>query len=197
MTTPDILCKLSHELDAGIATEAQVVYLLAGIRKLIERDDARGKYRDLNFHCDWALHSKLDRRAAQEVLREFDAAHPLLKDKKMELDELPDRLRSEIDRISKMRSFKEELFQFLEDYRLPPLKKWTHFLHLYAKVIEDIPLVVTDASAQHISQVTVQVQLTPEPLKGHRLFQVTWRIHGKDGGSGSIFVINSYSEPKN
>ncbi len=197
MTTPDILYKLSRELDAGVATEPQVVYLLAGIRKLIERDDARGKYPDLNFHCDWALHSKLDRRAAQQILREFDAAHPLLRDKKMELDELPDGLSSEIDRISKMRSFEEELSQFLEDYGLPPLKKWTHFLHLYARVIEDIPLVVTDPSAQYISQVTVQVQLAPEPIQGHRFFQVTWRINGRDGGSGSIFVINSYYEPKN
>jgi len=44
MTTPDILYKLAKELDGGIETEVQVVYLRAGIRKLIERDEAREKY---------------------------------------------------------------------------------------------------------------------------------------------------------
>ena len=55
---------------------------------------------------------------------------------------------------------------------------------------------VTDPSAKHVSQVTVQVQLADKLLGGHRFFQVNWRIHGKDGGSGSIFVLNSYSEPR-
>ena len=65
-------------------------------------------------------------------------------------------LRTEINRISKMRSFREEFDQFLAHYRLPPLKRgWTHFLHLYAKIVEDIPLEVTGNNAQHISKVVV------------------------------------------
>ncbi len=37
MTTRDIIPKLTSELDKGITTEAQAVYLLVGIRKIIER----------------------------------------------------------------------------------------------------------------------------------------------------------------
>src|SRR5258708_6215532 len=145
--TPDIIRKLAGELDAGITTEVQVVYLLAGIRKLIERDKIETQYAGLKFHCDWALHSSMDRAAAKAILRRFDAAHALLRGN-IELHTLPSDLRIEIDRISKMKSFDEELAKFLMAYGLPPLTQnrsdgWTHFLHLYTKVIEDIPLVVS------------------------------------------------------
>lgn len=60
MTTRDIISKLTRELDTGITSEVQVVYLLAGVRKLIERDGVREQFSDLNFHCDWTLHSKLE-----------------------------------------------------------------------------------------------------------------------------------------
>ena len=52
MSTPEIIRKLTDELDKGIATEVQTVYVLAGIRKLIERDRIEGQYADLKFHCD-------------------------------------------------------------------------------------------------------------------------------------------------
>jgi hypothetical protein len=74
MTTRGIISKMTAELDRGITSEVQVVYLLAGIRKIIERDKIRDQYSDLNFHCDWALHSSLDRAAAKAILREFDAS---------------------------------------------------------------------------------------------------------------------------
>ena len=199
MGTQDILKKLTKELNRGIASEPQAVYLLTEIRKLIERDNARNKYPDLKFHCDWALHSKLDGRAAQEILRQFDAAHPLLRDQKLKLHNLPPVLRSEINRISKMESFRQNLYQLLEDYKLPPLTKkrladpWPHFLHLYAKIVEDIPLVVRGATAQHISKVVIHFQKAKRKLAGETLFAVTWTIHDKNGQSGSIQVFNSYA----
>src|ERR1700730_1735319 len=115
MSTPEIIRKLKDELDKGIATEVQTIYLLAGIRKLIERDKVEDQYADLRFHCDWALHSSMDRAAAKAILRQFDAVQPLLLDGK----KLPSELRSEIDRISKMRSFNKELAKFLAAYGLP------------------------------------------------------------------------------
>jgi hypothetical protein len=201
MTTRDIIGKLTRELDAGITTEVQVVYLLAGIRKLMERDEVMEQYPDLKFHCDWALHSKLEGTAAKDVLRKFDAAHALLRDKKIELRDLPAGLKDEIDRISKMRSFEEELAGFLETYGLPPLTKkrtdgWPHFLHLYANVIEDIPLVVTDTSAtgpKHISHVVVHIEQALQDVGGEVLFKVGWTTHDKNGQSGEIFVINSFT----
>src|SRR5437763_7300734 len=51
--TSDILKKLKKELVTGITTEAQVVYLLAGVRKLLELQQAKRQYEHLKFHCDW------------------------------------------------------------------------------------------------------------------------------------------------
>src|SRR5438128_5703598 len=138
MSMPEIIRKLTKEFDTGITTEVQVVYVLAGIRKLIERDKIEDQYADLRFHCDWALHSSMGRAAAKAILRLFDAAHALLRGG-IELHQLPSELRIEIGRISKMKSFEEELSRFLAAYGLPPLTKnrsdgWTHFLHLYARV---------------------------------------------------------------
>ncbi len=179
--------------------------MLAGIRKLIERDELAGSYRTLKFHCDWALHARMDRASAQELLRLFDAAHPYLK-VDMELAELPRGLGTEIDNISRMRVFERELEQFLGRYGLPPLTHrrsdgWTFFLQLYTQVIADIPLVVTAGrqsgrrTLTHISSVTVlferAIKLTEN---GERFFKVRWQIHDRDGESGEVFVLNSYSE---
>jgi hypothetical protein len=122
MSTPDILEKLTKELDAGITSEVQVVYLLAGIRKLMERDEVEDEYTNLKFHCDWVLHPKLQGTGAKAILRKFDAAYPLLKGG-LELHNLPGELKGEIERISKMRYFHKELDGFLDEYGLPPLTK--------------------------------------------------------------------------
>jgi len=213
--TRDIIRKLAGEFDKGITTEVQTVYVLAGIRKLIERDEAEEEYAGLRFHCDWALHSRMDRAAAKTILRKFDAAHMLLLQGNIELHNLPSELRIEIDRISRMKAFAEELSRFLAAYGLPPLTKhrsdgWSHFLHLYTKVIEDIPLMVSlptarktakagaaDGAPKHISHVTVHFESAPETIKhaGEEevLFKVTWTIHDKNGQSGDIFILNSFS----
>jgi hypothetical protein len=214
MTTTDIISKLTKELDTGITTEVQVVYVLAGIRKLIERDKISDQYKDLKFHCDWVLHSSLEGTYAKAILKKFDAAHVLLRGN-IELLQLPLELRIEIQRIFKMTSFGEELSRFLMAYDLPPLTKnrpdgWTHFLHLYTRVIEDIPLVVAlppgrkkckqgaaDNSPKYISHVTVHFDSAREAIKHATgedvLFRVTWVIHDRNGQSGSLFVINSFS----
>jgi hypothetical protein len=214
MSTPAIIKKLTKELDAGITTEVQVVYLLAGVRKLMERDEVEDQFPNLKFHCDWVLHPKLQGTGAKAILRKFDAAHPLLKGG-VKLQKLPADLRGDIERISKMRSFQKELDRFLDEYGLPPLIKngddgWAHFLYLYAKVVEDIPLSFEGktkkkkggqgppaGAPKHISQVTVHFQQAKETLKhpyGEEvLFAVTWVIQDKNGESGSIPVYNSFS----
>jgi hypothetical protein len=213
MSKPEIIRKLAEELDRGITTEVQVVYVLAGVRKLIERDHIENRYADLRFHCDWALHSSMSRAAAKAILRQFDAAYPLLRDSG-KLHELPSELRYEIDRISKMRSFNKELAEFLDAYGLPPLTKnrpdgWTHFLHLYTKVIEDIPLAISVprekkaeqgpplGTLEHISHVTVHFEQRPtiKHDQGEEVvYAMAWWIHDKNGEPRSISIFNSFSK---
>jgi hypothetical protein len=197
--TPDIISKLETELRIGITTEVQVVYLMAAIRKLLEQRQAKKQYEDLKFHCDWTLHSKLEGRAAQRILKQFDDANLHLRTG-VKLEDLPPGLRREIDRISQMRSFRQERYHFLKANRLPSLEKhrsdgWVHFLHLYAKVVEDCPLVMTGKASKSssISNVTVHMQLANQPVRDEMLFKVTWTVLDKNGLSGDIFIINSFS----
>jgi hypothetical protein len=197
--TEDIIRKLTKELNAGIKTEVQVVYLLAGIRKLIERDKRKDEFANLNFHCDWALHPQMDRKTAQSVLKHFDAAIPLFKDSK-EISDFPRDLQRQIVEITKLALFKQELSECLEAYGLPSLAQpygWAYFLYLYTRVIEDIALVVTDpARTSNVSKVVVTCELARETMKRqdheHQLFKVSWNIYDKDGNSGEFYVLNGF-----
>src|SRR6516225_8445299 len=104
MTTRDIIGKLKEQIEAGITTEVQVVYLMAGIRKLIERDEAENDYPLLRFHCDWALHSRMDRAAAQKLLKIFDEAHLNFKNE-LDWSDLSKSVQHDLDEIAKMRGF--------------------------------------------------------------------------------------------
>src|SRR5690348_10184551 len=101
----DIIRKLRREFDKGIETEAQTVYLLACVRKLLEQQQAKKQFEYLTFHCDWTLHSKLEGPAAQNILRQFDAANLQFRPG-VELRHLPAELRMEIDELSKMEKFR-------------------------------------------------------------------------------------------
>lgn len=209
--TEDIIRELSAELNRGITTEVQLVHLLDGIRKLIERDGTEEQYPALMFHCNWVLDPKMDREGAKAILWLFNQALPYLKAKA----KLPKPLQNEIDRIFEMCSFHEQLGEALRAYGLPALSEnrsdgWAQFLHLYAQVIEDIPLVVRESPAaqkpntqtlpalQNISKVTVYYETAKETIKddsGWRElpYKVTWRIFDKEGNSGDVFVMNSFN----
>jgi hypothetical protein len=210
--TEGIIRKLSAELCKGITSEPQVVYLLAGIRKIIERDGLGGEFSDLKFHCDWVLHSKLEGTAAKRILRLFDRAEAAMRRDNLKFEDLPSELTWQIDAISKMQIFEMELRSFLDRYGLPLLlvgggDGWTYFLHLYTKVIQDIPLMVGTRQrptqrepipkAVHISHVHVQCEMATQPLEfdGERemMFRVWWTLHMKDDEPKSFWILNSFT----
>jgi hypothetical protein len=111
---PDTLKKkLEALLKGGISDEANVVYLMSGIRKLLEQQEAKRRYQYLAFHCDWTLHSKLEGPAAQEILEYFEVADSHLR-MGAALIELPSELGREFDNISQMKHFERELHAFLK-----------------------------------------------------------------------------------
>ena len=196
----EIIRKLTAQLNRGITTEVQVVYLLVGIRKLIERDDQGAQYPKLNFYCDWVLHSELNRSGAEAILRDFDKAHPLWKSGM----NLPRELENKINDISGMGSFEKELTRFLDSYGLPPIAQnvddWSHFFHLYTQVIQDIPLMVKSSSpdaAKNISKLVVHCETATKThnfgAREDLLYRIVWDIFDKTGGSGSYEVYNSFN----
>lgn len=198
MTRENIAEKIRAEIDKGIETEAQALYLMAEVRKLLEQQDAKRQYEYLTFHCDWALHSKLDGRTTQKILRLFDAANIQLRNGS-KLHDLPPEQQKEIDAISKMRYFERELEEFLQVHQLPGLETrrqdgWVRFLHLYARVVADSPLIMTTKNQSvTITKVTLSVEVTDQVFENEIWFKVNWRIADKNGRSGSLFVINSMS----
>lgn len=198
MVKSAIIAKLEALLSKGITTEADALYLMVEVRKLLEQQQAKKQYEYLTFHCDWALHASLEGTTAQKILKLFDAANIHLKTG-LELHDLPGSLKLEIDRISKMRYFEEQLENFLTANHLPALERtrsdgWIHFLHLYAKIVEDCPLVMTTKNQlASIATVTLKMELAKEPKENEMWFMVRWIIQDKAGKSGEIFVLNSFS----
>jgi hypothetical protein len=198
MGEPAIISKPRGLLSRGISSEAEAVYLLVEIRKLLEQRNAKEQYKYLTFHCDWAVHSRLRGATAQMILKIFDDASPHLK-AGSGLDGLPDLLRIELDRLSKMKYFEQQLTGFLRDNGLPAIDAarpdgWTHFEHLYARVVEDCPLIIQAQNASAtIANVTLQVQLASRVEHGEVLFKVNWIIEDKNGKTGEVFAINSFS----
>jgi len=190
--------KLEEQLAKGVASEAEALYFVAEVRKLLELQQAKDQYEYLTFHCDWALHSKLQGRMAQKILAQFDRANIHLK-AGIVLHDLPGLLRLEIDRISKMRHFEDQLDAFLKNNGLPTLDQtredgWIHFVHLYGKIVEDCPLVIhaKNASAT-IASLTLKLELAKKQDKSDTWFMVRWIVEDKSGKKGEIFVINSFS----
>ncbi len=203
MTRLAISAKLQALLAKGISSEAEALYLMVEVRKLLEQQQAKKQYEYLTFHCDWALHATLEGATAQKILKRFDAANIHLK-AGVKLDDLPGPLRIEIDHISKMRYFEDQLGSFLKANRLPPLETtradgWIHFVHLYAKIVEGCPLVMTAKNkSASVASVTLKLDLA-KPSKrdaGEMWFRVRWIVQDKNGKSGEIFVLNSFSRTR-
>lgn len=198
MTQSAIISKLKLLLSKRIRTEADALYLLVAVRKLLEQQQAKKQYDYLTFHCDWALHAKLDGTTAQKILRLFDAANVHLK-AGVELHDLPGLLRMEIERISKLRYFEQQLDDFLKANDIPTLDAtradgWIHFVHLYTKIVEDCPLVMTAKnSSATVASVTLKLELAKTASVGDVWFQVRWLIQDNNGKTGEIYILNSFS----
>lgn len=194
----DILDKLKNQLNEGIDTEAKASYLLLEVRKFLEQQNLKGEFEYLNFHCNWIAHSNLAGLMAQRVLKQFDEANLHLKTG-IEMQQLPRELQREIGRLSKFRYFRKEFSKFLADNKLPPITAkrhdgWSHFLHLYTKIIEDCPLVMSGKNTMAtIDNVTVQFEFAKEAQHGETFYKISWIVRDKNGQTGEVYVINSFA----
>lgn len=200
MTKSAIVAKLEVLLAKGIVSEADALYLMVEVRKLLEQQQAKKQYEYLTFHCDWAVHPALAGPMAQKILEQFDAANIHLK-AGVKLHDLPGLLRAEIDRISKMKYFEDQLDEFLRGNGIPTLDEsreegWIHFVHLYVGIVEDCPLVMTSKNpTATIASVTLKIDLAQASKQdgGDVWFKVRWIVEDKNGQSGEIFILNSFS----
>jgi hypothetical protein len=202
MSRNSIIRKLQQELAQAITTERQVVYILAEIRKAIEQAGELKNYYALDFHCSFALHTKMDHVGAQRILQRFDQAHALLVNKQP----LPRELREKIQETIKLDRFRSELKRFLTENNLPTRlftepDAWPKFILHYGNVIDECALAIKGdgAKLQSIDRVTVRVQTAARsldtPFASELLFRLRWISHGRDGTSGEHYVIFGFEVP--
>lgn len=72
MGREQIIEKLREHLSKVDPTECQIVYVLSRVRKILELEKQQKKYKYLNFYCNWAFHSRIDRTAVvEEALKDL------------------------------------------------------------------------------------------------------------------------------
>jgi len=117
----------------------------------------------------------------------------------LDLEQLPNSLQQEIGRISKLEYFKRELTGFLQEHDLPRLSArrpdgWPHFVHLYAKIVEDCPLVMSaDNKTATIDKVTLRFELANQPADDEMFYKMTWEVLDRNGLTGDLLILNSFS----
>jgi hypothetical protein len=180
MGRPALEEKLDRELSsADEMTEARVVYMLVAIRKLLEIGNNAGTYPSLNLHCNWALHSRLDGKAAVNLIKLFDDLEEARGGG--EAGEIESAKRA-LDAITGAERFRLEFRQFLKSHDLPVdlcalTSHWLSFLNVYGQIISDVPLEFTMTAIRRVAKVVVrhiEAPMTPE-LPGSRFaFALNW-----------------------
>jgi hypothetical protein len=185
--TKDIISKLCDHLNCGIDTECEVVYLLAQIRKILDRDDPQRQstnYTALWMCCHWAVHPDL---ASLQTTGDFlDKVDRWITNTVAYLQ--PRGTWSVLEEFNLFRDFvflatiRSQLKAFLRSYNLPTEicdadDSWHDFLNAYGGVIEDGTLSLRTKSNPlgAVKQVTFKKggKLSD---KHHVPFVIQWRI---------------------
>jgi hypothetical protein len=181
--------KLQSLLNDGIDSEPAVVYFLVEIRKLLEIREAKLKYEGLTFHCEWALHSRMEYSMAKRLLKRVDELQEAINGR----IELSQDAVKEIGELISAERFKRELEGFLASESLPcgicAPPAWARFVTNYAKVISDCPLQAKAQARQapHRPQIEliyvkslVLEAITPADEDPDKGLSILWRVDFKN-----------------
>lgn len=134
-----VISKLKNLLEKSIRNEAQVVYILTRIGKIIELEKSKKNYAVLNFYRNWSVHSEIDRtEPVTDILSEF------IKNKENRF------------RLSLHNQFSSELNSFLKKHNLPQLNnnRLNNFIYYLGKVIADTPIKITVDGQRYIISIS-------------------------------------------
>jgi hypothetical protein len=188
--TKDIVGKLTEHLRKPVGDEPSVLYLLAEVRKLLERDDKAHTNEALWMYCHWALHVDLESpKTTMDFLKRVDRwvtntiAYLTPSGPWTFLEEY--NLFRDFIFLS---TFRRQLGDLLKSYGLQTDvcdvdKKWYAFIEAYGGIIEDGTL-STKADKQNELGAVKQVTFAKgETLTSahHVSFVIQWNIELKDG----------------
>jgi len=121
------------------ANEAEVVYVMVEIRKMLERQKRKLEkanwrkeyFPSLSFYCDWIVHVFMDRKKAREIL--VDIGKNLKSNEK------------KFFHFLLFEDLKNELSKFITLFRLPSnivKRDWNRFRKHLTSILKDCPLTV-------------------------------------------------------
>lgn len=187
--TRDIVSKLDEHLSKGVGTECEVVYLLAEIRKLLERDMPKAQPSALRMFCHWALHVDLtNAHTTQQFLELVDKwivhsvagfleTHPWTISQEYYL----------FKDFMYLDAFRRQLSTFLGQYGLSrdiaeDDNKWYNFLAAYGGVIEDgsLSIKANPNPLQAVDEIIFSKAAASEEDQ-HLPFSIQWDVRLKDG----------------
>ncbi len=155
-------------------TPSAMTSFLADTRKLLEAVGATKQYKALKFHCDWVLHTKMDRGIVRDLLKEFDEIWDgWITHRRHIPKDFADSLANRIG----FYGFEQELRQFLGKYgiQLPAADSreiWLPFEKVYCEIVEDCPLRYSDAKhpLKHINGARVKTYRMSEDPEEKELY---------------------------
>lgn len=190
--TKDIISKLRDHLSRPINTECAVVYLLAEVRKILDKVQQEPKPFALWMYCHWALHVDLTHsRTTLTFLKPVDdfIVNTVAGFEPDDSYQMLDSHRLFCDLIF-LDTFRSQLRQFLQDHDHLPTELcdrddwWFPFLSAYAGVIEDGALSSETAKndgLRAIEKVVFSKGRMPIAADGLFDFIVQWDVVLKDG----------------
>lgn len=150
-----IVKKLQEEFDRELNSEAQVVYVLVEVGKLLEHDKAKAKYRTINFYRNWVVHTKVSESTlAHELIHTFD---------RYIIDNNADSSKTLKDFVSPQ-TLRIELREYLKTphgLTFPSCEDgilWKRFVKYLARVISQTPLCTKRKASQptqYVESITV------------------------------------------
>lgn len=140
--TDQILEKLNKHISNGINREADVVYLLVQIRKILEREKIKEKFRSLNLYCDWMLHANITKNGTRnQILDRIEEVINLLENLGDKNNQ--DEIIKKIDEAISFDKFYIDLKSFFTEKKLIFFtdEKYIILLRLLIEILKDTPLV--------------------------------------------------------
>jgi hypothetical protein len=137
-----VLNKLREQLELGIFTEANAVYFMSLLRKCLEIDSTKDRFKYLNLYCNWALHSRID--SAWVIAESIESL----------------RTGGNISDFLDFKRFNGELLEFIKSKNiatsfLDNQKEKLRFLNCLVEVFHYCPLFVTSGAVRY------KVELVP------------------------------------
>jgi len=123
-----IVEKLDNSLK-NFESEADVVYILTRIGKLLELDDKWEEFPILDFYRNWSVHASLDRKKHPAVIEYIEG---FIRDKENR------------DSLLFHKPLIKQLNEFLNDYGLQDVRSEQRdlFIFLLGKIIADTPIII-------------------------------------------------------